>query len=463
VPPQSSPSALATRLAGRLRGLLALLALGLSSGCATYSERTAEARAQAAQGDYAAGAADLSRLLGVKEPGEQPTKFGDDTGLMLLERAMTFQAQGLYGLSARDLEVADKELELLDISGDVVGNIGKYIYSDSAPRYKASPFEKLALNALNILNYLAEGDLRGARVEAKRFSVMRDYLEERDPARAHGTIGSYLSGFVFEQLGEGNEAIRYYDEALADRSFETLKEPVARLATQTAYRGSNISDFLGRGEALVEPAWRSPDGPETGEILIVVALGRVPFKVPRRVPVGAAVGMAGAYVTGDIDVLRYSAFKVVVYPELVPAPRSFAEVGVQVDGAGTRVELVSNLGTETVREYEFIRPKIIGAAVSRMISRALIAEGVRAAGNQESSGLGNILALLAEGALVGMDMPDTRSWTLLPAAIYVARTRVAAGRHSVRVFLGGSEKAEREIEVEVPAGGYATAVVTTLR
>jgi hypothetical protein len=382
---------------------------------------------------------------------------------MLLERAMTFQAQGLYGLSARDLEIADKELELLDISGDVVGNIGKYIYSDSAPRYKASPFEKLALNAMNVLNYLAEGDLRGARVEAKRFTVMRDYLEERDPVRAHGTIGSYLAGFVFEQLGERNEAMRYYDEALAGRSFTTLKEPVARLATQSAYRGRNISDFLGDGESRAEPAWKPPQGADTGEILTVVALGRVPFKVPRRIPVGAAVGMAGAYVTGNIDVLRYSAMKVVVYPELVPAARSFAKVGVQIDGGGTPVELVSNLALETVRDYEFIKPKILGAAVSRMIARAVIAEGVRAAGNQESSGLGNILALLAEGFLVGIDTPDTRSWTLLPAAIYVARTRVAAGPHTVRVSLSGSEKAEREIEVDVPAGGYATAVVTTLR
>jgi len=451
------------RPTGCLRALLVLLALCLYSGCATYSERTAEARAHAAQGDYVAGAADLSRLLGVAQPGEQPAKFGDHTGLILLERAMTFQAQGLYGLSARDLEVADKELELLDISGDVVGNIGKYIYSDSAPRYKASPFEKLALNAMNILNYLAEGDLRGARVEAKRFTVMRDYLEERDPLRAHGAIGSYLSGFVFDQLGERNEAMRYYDEALADRSLVTLQEPVARLATQTAYRGNHISDFLGHRESLVVPGWSPPVGPETGEILTVVALGRVPFKVPRRVPIGAALGMAGAYVTGNIDVLRYSAFKVVIYPELVPAARSFAEVGVQVDGGGTRVELVSNLAAETVRDYEFIKPKILGAALSRMISRALIAEGVRAAGNEESRGLGDILALLAEGALLGMDTPDTRSWTLLPAAIYVARTRVAAGPHTVRVSLRGSEKAEHEIEVEVPAGGYATAVVTTLR
>jgi len=461
VPPRPLVSLLPPRLL--LQGLLTLVLLGQAPGCASYSERTAEARARAAQGDYAAGAADLDRLLGVKEPGEQPTKFGDHTGLMLLERGMTFQAQGLYGLASRDLEVADKELELLDISADVIGNIGKYIYSDSAPRYKASPFEKLALNAMNILNYLAEGDLRGARVESKRFTVMRDYIEERDPNRAHGTIGSYLSGFVFEQLGERNEAMRYYDEALDGRSLVSLKEPVARLATQTRYRGSNITDFLGRRESLVEPSWRPPEGPETGEILTVVALGRVPFKIPRRVPIGAAVGMAGAYVTGNLDVLRYSAFKVVVYPELVPAPRTFSRFAVEVDGESVRADLVSNLAAETERDYEFIRPKIIGAAISRMIARAVIAEGFRAAGNQESNGLGNILALLAEGTLVGMDTPDTRSWTLLPAAIYVARTRVAPGPHTVRVDLGGGERAQREIEVDVPAGGYATAVVTTLR
>ena len=80
---------------------------------------------------------------------------------MILERATMLQALGLYQLSARDFEAADKSLELLDIARDGAGKLGKYIYSDSATKYKTSPTEKLSLNAMNMCNYLARGDLDG--------------------------------------------------------------------------------------------------------------------------------------------------------------------------------------------------------------------------------------------------------------------------------------------------------------
>ena len=81
---------------------------------------------------------------------------------------------------------------------------------------KTPPTERLSLNAINLLNYLAVGDLDGAAVEARRFQVMRDYLASLDiTAEGPATLGTYLAGFVFEQRGEGDRALRYYEEALA--------------------------------------------------------------------------------------------------------------------------------------------------------------------------------------------------------------------------------------------------------
>src|SRR5690606_31559468 len=100
--------------------------------------------------------------------------------------------------------LAEKQLELLDISRDGAGQLGKYVFSDSATKYHAPPSEKLVLNAYNLLNYLMRGDLSGARVEAKRFTVMHEYLTSHDQEREegegdvvhpHGAFGSWLAGF----------------------------------------------------------------------------------------------------------------------------------------------------------------------------------------------------------------------------------------------------------------------------
>jgi len=69
------------------------------------------------------------------------------------------------------------------------------------------------------------------------------------------------------------------------------------------------------------------------------------------------------------------------------------------------------------------------------------------------------VALGTQAALSAYDTPDTRSWATLPARIGLARMRVPAGRHSVRVAALG---VSRERQVDVPAGGYAVVNLTEL-
>ncbi|HWB81352.1 MAG TPA: hypothetical protein VG755_40595 [Nannocystaceae bacterium] len=506
-----------------LRSTIAAIALAVI-GCATYSDRTEAARDAMQRGDVAGGVKELNKFLKVRKSEELPNKWKKDFELVILERATMLQALGLYELSARDYEVADKQLELLDIARDGAGKLGKYIYSDSATKYKTSPTEKLSINAMNMCNYLARGDLDGAKIEAKRFTVMRKYLSDYDPEHGHGAFGSYLAGFVYEQLGDANEALRYYDEALQDQELASLRGPIEKLAKVGSYRGDRIKDYLPPelqgpgftappksdppksdppatdppatdppseapksdappvqrpsgatpptpqsmlGALPSSPAWAAADAPKAGELLVITKTGRVPFKVPRRIPIGAAIGLAGAYVTGDTTLLEYGMFKVVTYPELVPHRTIFEDVEMSLDGHELDADLATELTGELVREYDDIKPKIIGAAITRMIARAAAAEAGRAAGQQAKEG-GGIIGFLAaaaiEGTLVALDRPDTRSWTTLPARIFVARATVPAGKHELVVKVhgpGGWQR--RKMQVDVPASGFAVVDVTTLR
>ena len=460
-----------------------LAALVLLS-CATYSEKTQLARDAAQVGNLGASEKVLNKFLKVKDSRDLPSEWKKETVVALLERAMVLRGKGEWKQSARDLGVADKQLVLLDIARDA-GQVGKWIFSDSAGKYHAPPSEKLALNAFNMLNYLLADDLSGARVEAKRFTITREYLSQQDQY-AHGAFGSYVAGFVFERLGEADTALRYYDEALQEQAFPSLRAPVARLAARSGFRTPRIRALLGEPEpSAARPvhtvlaqtaappqaapsALPEPPPPAQGELLVVMNVGRVPYKVPERMPIGLAVGLGATWITGNTAILERSALKFVIYPELVPSRALFNTGSLSIDGQEQALELATNLDAEIVREYEALKPKIIGAAITRLIVRAAVAEGARAAGNQAKDGAGAIVGLLAalaaEGAMVAADKPDTRSWTLLPAFIFVARVPVSPGAHQVRVTASGSGAREtHDFSVDVKPGGFAVVDVTTLR
>jgi len=187
--------------------------------CKTFSDRTRATRSALDAYDPNAALRASNRALGVRSAEVLPDSLGKNDALLLLDRAMVLQSVQKYALSSRDFQVADKALEVLDFSRSTSDEIVRYMFSDSAGPYKARPYEKLMLNTMNMLNYLVPQNLEGARVEARRFSVMRSYLlaaegvDQAAVARA-GIPGSYFAGYVFEKTGAFDQALRYYDEVL---------------------------------------------------------------------------------------------------------------------------------------------------------------------------------------------------------------------------------------------------------
>lgn len=459
------------------------VAVSLSWACATYSDRTEAARAAMQAGKLDETLSQFNKILEVKSSETLPDKLKKNWALVILERATVLQAHGQYPLSSRDFEFADKELEMLDISRDTAGKIGQYVFSDSSPKYKTSPTEKLSLNAMNLCNYLVQRDLNGANIEARRFTVMRNYFRDTDPEHEHGAFGSYLAGFVHERLGNTDEALRYYGEALQERDFETLRAVIPPLAERGSYRNQRINAYLPAEQHSTRIApttplataptsrgmWALEPGPSgEGDLVVIAKVGRVPYKIPQRIPIGAAIGLAGAFITGDTRILEYSMFKVVSYPELVDSGDMFSTAQMRLDGQAMTVDLATDLAAEITAEYEQLKPKIIGAALSRMIVRAVAAESARAAtkaSDHEAAGLLGFLAAAAiEGSMVAADKPDTRSWTTLPANVYIGRQRVAPGHHTVAVNLSGAGGGEqRTFEFTMDPGGFVVLDVTTLR
>lgn len=433
-------------------GLTLCLASGL--GCAGHSELTRGARTALDAGRADDALALLNKRLDVETEEQLPASLSGDAALFLLDRAMVQQQRRQFELSSRDLEAADKAVELLDFSRQGADALAQYLFSDDSGPYRAPLYEKGMINAANMLNYLERRDLSGARVEARRFAIVRSSAGDI----SHGppmALGSYLAGFVFEQSGRVNEALRYYDEALQARELLTFEPSIARLSRRGSYRSPRLS-------SLQE---RHPEAPEAegGALLLVVNYGRVPAKVAKRVPIGLALTYAADAISprNIARAQRLAAQGLVTwvnYPSLDEAPGTIALPLAELDGVGVPLGLAVDTEAEARRAWESVRGATIGSAVTRLLSRLAVGQAAKKAAGDGL--LGALLSLGTQAGLTAADTPDTRSWATLPARTALARLQLAPGEHSVSLTWGGLT---RRVHFEMPAEGWMVVGLTVLR
>jgi uncharacterized protein len=443
----------------------AILAVLLAAGCAGHAGRTTDARQALDRHDAKQALTLYNEELKVSG-NELPAEVSGDNAVLLLDRSVIFQQLDQYQQSSRDLEIADKQVEMLDFSRSTAHEIGRYLYSDSVGPYKARPYEKLLVNTLNIANYLAQGNLSGAKIEARRLAVMQKYLSESekdDPTAQLLGPGSYLAGFTFERAGDLPEAVRYYDEALKASAYDSLVKPLYKLVGGNKHSSSRITELLTSSPTDLSSTEKGDA--DHADLLVVVNYGRVPSLQAKRVPVGLALTEASMFLAdGQESTARKIAAEGLVtwvsYPVLEPSPNEYGPPRIEVDK--TRAEVEITRVDDLVREaYAKQTGPIIASAITRMIARAAVGGGVTAV-TKKASGNGMLAAVLALGtqaALVAADVPDTRCWATLPARIAIARLRVPAGEHTVRMMANG---AMREHKVKLDAKGFAVVNLTEL-
>jgi len=436
-----------------------LLGLVFCVGCASYSDKVRDARAALDAGRPRDAIASFNKRLGVETEKELPDEIRGENVLYLLERSVALQSVGEYTLSSRDLEVADKQVEVLDFTHSTLDDISKFMFSDDSGPYQSPAYEKLMINTLNMINYLVRGDLSGSRVEARRLATMQQFINDTDPNHAGvGALGSYLAGFTFEKSREPSEALRFYDEALQHNTYDTLLDPVTQLAKIDAYRTEQIKELLSRAPK------DSPDPPaDSAELLVNVGYGRVPAKIAERIPIGLALTLA----SGDLSPASRAQANQLAAQGLVtwinfptlPKPGPVRSVPmIQVDQRAIPADGTVPVDQLAVEAWRETKGKMIASAITRVITRVVAGEVTKKATG--GGALGFLASLGAQVTLTATDTPDTRSWSTLPARLAVARLRVPAGKHVIDVAVSGERKQQT---VELEPGGWAAVNLTVLR
>src|SRR5262249_6659708 len=157
--------------------------------------------------------------------------------------------------------------------------------------------------------------------------------------------------------GEIDEALRYYDEALAFSGRRALAAPVARLLAQGSYSSPRLKE-------AAASAGKAADLGDDGEILFVLGYGRVPHKVPERVPIGLALTL----VADDIQPRDYAAANRLAaqglvtwinYPSLAPEHAGGGPPSCKLDGQFAQLEEAVDISREVRKEWKKIEGKVI--------------------------------------------------------------------------------------------------------
>jgi tetratricopeptide (TPR) repeat protein len=362
-----------------------LLQLG---GCATYSTGFAPIEQNLA-------AQDPASAMQILEKQRHPR---GDLLLYFLNKAMLQRMQHEYAASNQTFEQA-KQIIQTYAAVSVTEESAAFIFNDTTRTYTGTPLEQVMLHVYAALNYLELGEVDAARVEALQVEIRLRQLMQDSPKSALSVdpFARFLSGMIYEDLGEYSDAMIAYRKAYEAYQAhaelyalsvpEYLKRDLLRMARKVGLANEYQQLQAQFGITLTED--HNP-ATERGEIVLLFHNGLAPVKREHSV--------------AAID------------------PASGRLIRVSLPFYQGRPELI--IAQQTLETY---MPAITARAVARAVLKYNMA---REAGNQNDVAglLVNIMGVITEQA-------DTRSWLTLPANIQMARLPLPSGSYTLSIEL----------------------------
>jgi len=384
----------------RSAALWPLLAALAAAGCVPYKHRTAEARRAFYAGDCDRSAELYSRHAG--EPGREQLLYLFDAGLAL-------HTAKRYAESNRCFLAADRLIQELNFV-HLGAQAASVVFDDRAVPYQGEEFEDALINVFAALNFILAGGPKGpeeALVECRRLDwKLREFSELRGRKYLQNAFARYLSGLAYEMDREPNDA--YIDYKLVHKlrpDFEPVKADLVRLARRLGF-ADDAEQWEKKFGIRHDPAAERG----SGEVVLVYQCGRAPEKVPQD------------------DLLDLPVY----------VPRAFRDRAAEVlwnDRPLARTQVLEDIEATAIRTLADRMGPIVAKRLASLAVKTGVAVGAhelvrrRTKHHELADAAGLFLFML----LKGLDQADTRSWLTLPANLQVARVRLSAGTHTLRV------------------------------
>ncbi len=425
--------------AARLGWPCAAACLAALAGCATFSDTIQSTERSLAQQQFKAALAEYEKL----KPGPA------DRVLYLMNTGMLERMCGDYDASTRTLESAKGQIEQLRALSLREQALSVTV-NDATKSFIGEDYEQVMVNNFLALNYLEQGQLDAARIEALQVDVL---LREKQQRTSKGNpyqedaFARYLSGIVYEDESEWSDAMIAYRKAYEAYSKqlktfgvampETLKHDLIRLADRM---GITDEAKRYRDEFKIDQTMSEADLLEHGEVIFIVNAGLAPLKREKAVT-------APNPATGRI--IR------VAVPDYRPRGHAFSYASLSADSASARTSRVENVEGIAMKTLDSEMAGITARAIARAIAKDTLAGAAAASGGNNNSGGAALFGLAVNLAGVFTERADTRSWFTLPGEIHLARLALPPGEYKLKVELHGKDERvldSKEIKITLRKG-----------
>jgi len=321
----------------------------------------------------------------------------------LMNRGTLKQLSGDREGARSDLEAA-KELSEQLAATSLTENIGAVTVNETLRSYVGSPSERVIIHSMLAFNYLAVGDLLGARVEMLQADVTMRQLAKSGSNSGQLASANYLTGIIFELNNEIDNAMISYR-----RAAELIEERGQRIPTALADSLLDLSQRLGLREEYTTYQQRfgrtaSPLAEGEREIIVFYSDGVVTNKRQHFISVYS------------YQLKQNIAIALPYYPDSrhLPSHLSFAAGDLKV-----RTQLLESVEQLAREDLDDEMPAITATTLARAVAKY---QAVNEAQRKD-----DIAGLLLNLATTFSETADRRSWNMLPATLQVARFRVPEG------------------------------------
>ena len=387
---------------GRFLILIMLSGLFVLQGCSHYSAKNQGVRSQ-----IEAGRPDLAL-----KDFEKKSQDASDKVLNHLHKGMLKRMVGDYQQSNKDFEIAKKEMEDL-YTTSVTQAVGSAVVNDTVRDYAGDRYEQVLVHSYMALNYLALGMVDSARVEVLQADVkMREWGETplEDP------FVRYLSGIIFEALGEYDQAlvsyrkaVKVYKSTISKHGLSVPNQLKKDLLRMLSYEG--MRNELRQYESEFGIKFDRAAERNNGYLIAILDNGLGPVRTQTTIRTWAPA------INQRLKI---------ALPAYKGKSKPTKSARLAINDQYYNFDTVENIDGMARSALEAEMPSITLRAVARMVVKHQTAKEAEKRG-------GGLMGLAFKiGGLVS-EIADTRSWSSLPQKIQLIRIPLAPGNYKTRI------------------------------
>jgi len=390
----------------------------LLSGCASYSQSFQDVEHKLLSNDPA-GALDVL---------EKQSHRDRDLFLYVSNKAMLLRMLNRFEESNAEIEKAKAIIEKYSATS-LTEVSSSFIINDATSTYIGTPVEQVMLHIYAALNYLEMNELDSARIEILQADIrLRTLMQDNpDSPLSIDPFAHYLSGIIYEDLGEWSDAMIAYRKAYDAYQMHSklynisVPEQLKRALLLMSHK-VGLSDETRKyeNEFKLQLDSLQTDNENTAEIIFIFHNGIAPIK--RESSINVIEPSSGQLIR--ISVPRYEKRGSVIANVRIRLEQTDQDPDNKLIVKTEKTEDISMLEIESLNAQ-------MGAITARAIARAVAKHSASDEAGKQNGWAGlvvNIAGVLTERA-------DTRSWLTLPAEIQTARITAPANTYAVKIEL----------------------------